>query len=930
LALALAFASLLAQAQDTVANADVGARLDDCNAPTHARVTVGTPPGAPTEARALWLNATQLQWPGMQASHDTRWRLHHSARGIVQATVGQTVQGADGAVTLTPSQDALDTTTADKFKHLKEGVRLGLPSTATGEAVPTLQDLLRRSTVLTEEDAQGLVLAATLVQTPGALDAAYAAATTAPELGATVRATHTTWRLWAPTARRVLLCTYPNADAPSTALSTLQRDGATGVWQTQLPHGGAPSVQARGTAHTYTYLVEVFTPSAGWVVNRVTDPYALGLTRDSQRSVAVDLDAPALQPHGWHTMPVSQRVKTPTDMVVYELHLRDFSITDRSVPARDRGKYLGFTHPNSRGMQHLRKLSQAGVTDVHLLPVFDIASVPEQGCVSTLGEVGKTAPDSPTPQALVKAAAGRHCYNWGYDPLHFTAPEGSYASQPNDAGQRILEFRRMVMALRRAGLRVGMDVVYNHTSASGQHPQSVLDRIVPGYYHRLNDAGAVERSTCCDNTATEHTMMGKLMVDSLRVWATQYGIESFRFDLMGHQPRALMLQAQADLKRATGRDMPFIGEGWNFGEVANDARFVQATQTRLNGTGIATFNDRGRDAARGGGCCDDAEGLATRQGWLNGLHANPNDQAKGTREATRDKLLQANDLLRVSLAGSLRGVRFENHRGEQQSMDAVDYAGQPAAYAAQPGEVVNYVENHDNQTLFDVNAFKLPLATSREDRARVQVLGTALVLLAQGVPYLHAGQELLRSKSLDRNSFASGDRFNQLDWSLRSNHFGEGLPPESENGTTWPLMKPLLAARDRIAPTPPQIRDTRDATLALLRVRASSSLFRMTTADDVQKRLRFFNAGPSQEPTVLAFHLDGRGLKGANFKDVVVVMNADTRAHTVSSPAWVGQRLDPHPTWAALVDSMRHRAKFRSATGTWLVPQRSVAIWVAR
>ena len=180
-------------------------------------------------------------------------------------------------------------------------------------------------------------------------------------------------------------------------------------------------------------------------------------------------------------------------------------------------------------MRHLRALAEAGITDVHLLPVFDFATVPERDC----DPAGDAAHD---------------CFNWGYDPVHFNAPEGSYAS---DAGRiaRIVEFRRMVQALHDASLRVGMDVVYNHTMAAGQAPWSVLDRIVPGYYHRLDATALATRSTCCANTATEHRMMAKLMRDSVVLWATQYGIDSFRFDLMGHQPRAAMEDLQRALRR---------------------------------------------------------------------------------------------------------------------------------------------------------------------------------------------------------------------------------------------------------------------------------------------------------------------------------------------------------------------------------------------
>ncbi|HZF79947.1 MAG TPA: alpha-1,6-glucosidase domain-containing protein, partial [Rubrivivax sp.] len=579
-------------------------------------------------------------------------------------------------------------------------------------------------------------------------------------------------------------------------------------------------------------------------------------------------------------------------MVVYELHLRDFSANDASVHPAQRGKYGAFSQSASRGMQHLAAMARAGVTDLHLLPVYDLATVPERGCTTPQPS---GAPDAEDQQALVMAGAAADCFNWGYDPFHFNAPEGSYASDANDGAVRIIEFRRMVQALHRSGLRVGMDVVYNHTTASGQKPRSVLDRIVPGYYQRLDTKGQVETSTCCDNTATEHLMMAKLMIDSAVIWARDHHIDSFRFDLMGHQPRAAMEKLQRAVNAATGRHIHLIGEGWNFGEVADGKRFVQASQQSLNGSGIASFSDRGRDAARGGGCCDNAQATLQRQGWLNGLVHDPNVHAN----AEPVELLRAADMLRVGLAGTLRSYRMTTHDGSVKRLDEIPYgddaARQGAGFASQPGEVVNYVENHDNQTLFDINVLKLPQGTSREDRARVQVLGLALTAFSQGVAYFHAGVEMLRSKSGDRNSFDSGDWFNRIDWTFSDNGFGSGLPPKSDNADFWPALKPLLADTANIKPTPAEIVFTRDAFFDLLKIRASSSLFRLTSAEDVQSRLAFHNTGPGQQPAVLVGLLDGRGLPGAGFAELLYVLNAHKQAQELRLPALQGRRYRLHP-----------------------------------
>jgi pullulanase len=488
----------------------------------------------------------------------------------------------------------------------------------------------------------------------------------------------------------------------------------------------------------------------------------------------------------------------------------------------------------------------------------------------------------------------------------------------------VLEFRQMVASLHRTGLRVGMDVVFNHTFSAGQHAQSVLDRIVPGYYHRLDAQGAVERSTCCDNTATEHRMMAKLMTDSVLHWARAYHVDSFRFDLMGHQPRAAMERLRDEVEAKVGRKVQLIGEGWNFGEVANGARFVQASQLSLNGSGIGTFNDRLRDAVRGGAAGDSGAALVAHQGWINGLGYDPNGRA-----APGAALSSAADLVRAGLAGSIRDYPLQVADGRTLRLDAIDYNGQPAGYASEPGEVVNYVENHDNQTLFDANVFKLPAGTTSADRARVQVLGMATVALAQGVAYFHAGIDVLRSKSLDRNSFESGDAFNRLDWTYRDNGFGAGLPPAPDNGKDWDLMRPLLAD-PAIKPTSADIAFARDAFRDLLAIRASSTLFRLPGSADIRRRLRFFNTGSGQVPTVVAAHLDGRGLDGAGFAGIRYFINVDKVAHTVRDPQAAGLRLRLHPVLRSpeAADKRMAQAVFDAAAGTFSIPARTVVVFV--
>jgi pullulanase len=902
--------------------------LADCDTTEHYTVLQAAPAQAlpaPAEARAVWLDGQRLRWPGVSAAPGTRFRLLHSSQGQLQALPGERARGVDHGLTLRAADTPLPPALAERFRWVGAGQAGGVDLALRPADRAGLPRWLRGQLLLVQEDRAGRVLQATAVQVAGALDALYAPAAQVTDLGAYPQPGRTTFKLWAPTAQDVTLCLYPDGHASAGQLLPLRRDARTGVWSASAArdlHG-----------HTYLYLVDVYVRGLGRVRQRVTDPYAVSLNADSRRAAVLDLDRADLKPADWDSAQPPTRVQHNTDMVVYELHVRDFSRDDPKVPAALRGKYGAFALPDSAGLQHLKALSQAGVTDVHLLPVFDLATVPEEACVSPPAEALKAAPDSPQQQAAVQAVAARDCFNWGYDPLHYTAPEGSYASNAADPAVRVREFRAMVMGLHALGLRVGMDVVYNHTSASGQHLNSVLDRIVPGYYQRYNAQGGVENSTCCDNTATENLMMAKLMVDSAVVWARDYRIDGFRFDLMGHQPRAVMEGLQKAVNAAARRPVQLLGEGWNFGEVADGARFVQASQLSLNGSGIATFSDRARDAIRGGSAGDNGLAQMQRQGYISGLQYARNATVRQEPQALRAELLRSADLVRLALAGTLRTYSFTTHTGEVRRGEQIDYAGQPAGYASQPGEVVNYVENHDNQTLFDALVFKLPADTTPEDRARVQTLGAALNAFSQGVAYFHAGQDVLRSKSMDRNSYDSGDHFNRLDWTLQDNGFGAGLPPERDNGTSWPLMKPLLAQAHQLKPTPELMRWTRDAFLDLLRIRNSSSLFRLRTADEVQARLTMHNTGPTQQPTVIAATLDGRGHAGAGFSELLLLVNVDTQARTLPLPALQGRAYTLHPVHLARTAADRRPAdlaRWDAGTGTATVPARTAMVYVLR
>jgi pullulanase len=886
------------------------AALDDCNAPDFQRVLHPSPTKA-IDAHAIWFSSAIIRWPGVTA--DNHFRIHFSERGQIVVNVGEKVRGADGSVALQLRKPTLPTALAERFKYVTAGATLELVKVSAQQR----RSLHRKQLLLVREDALGNVLDATALQSPGALDDLYAKAAQIDGLGVSVNRKHSTFKLWAPTAQHVSLCIFRDGWAPAARIESLQFNGVSSVW--------ARNADAALAGYYYTYLVDVYVNGVGVVRNRVTDPYSISLSADSKRSYIANIDDTHLQPAGWSEHKLNNRVKHATDMTIYELHVRDFSMNDATVAAGQRGKYAAFTELHSNGMKHLRALSDAGLTDVHLLPVFDFATVPESNCTSPAIS-GNTNGESQ--QTAIIASKDTDCYNWGYDPYHFNAPEGSYSSDAMKAAKRIVEFREMVLALNAIGLRVGMDVVYNHTAASGQREKSVLDRIVPGYYHRLNAEGKVETSTCCDNTATEHMMMAKLMSDSVILWAKHYRIDSFRFDLMGHQPRAVMEKLKARLKAETGRDIQLIGEGWNFGEVENGKRFVQASQLSLNGSGIGTFSDRGRDAARGGGYGDNAEALVKNQGYLNGLVSDPNSLA--ARDRSKADLLRTADMIRVGLAGSIRDYTMRSYRDELIPLEKIYYNGAPAGYVTQPDEVVNYVENHDNETLFDINAYKLPLNTSGEDRARMQILGVALTAFSQGVPYFHAGIDTLRSKSMDRNSYDSGDWFNRLDWTYQDNYFATGLPRKDDNGSNWSVITERLASLS-IKPLPEHIAWTRDAFRDLLRIRTSSSLFRLRTADDVKKRLRFYNAGAQQTATTIIAHLSGAEYPDAMFRDVVYLINVDKVRQSITVSELIDLPLSLHPVHERGADKrVSAEASFDVASGRFNVPARSAVVFVRK
>jgi pullulanase-type alpha-1,6-glucosidase len=882
------------------------------------------------EQRAYWVSADTVLWAGADDPAAT-YRLHHSPTGGLALTDS----GVSGdSLVLTPG--TADPALLDKFPHLRDLPALKLSAADAAAA----GELLRGQVAVAATASDGTLADATGLQIPGVLDDLYAAAAAAAKLGPIWNGGAPTLSLWAPTATEVSLQLFASGDPDAAATTVaMTRDDASGVW--------TAAGDATWANQFYVFDVKVYVPSEDAVVtNTVTDPYSLSLSINSQRSQIVNLADDSLKPDGWDTLgkPPIQR---PEELSLYELHVRDFSLNDPGVPAELRGTFEAFTVDGSSGMQHLQSLADAGLGAVHLLPSFDFATVDEDRSTWQQPDPAALAalpPDSPEQQAAVSATAASDGFNWGYDPWHFTAPEGSYSTDPN-GGARVVEFRDMVGSLNDAGLRVVMDVVYNHTNAGGQDPKSVLDRVVPGYYHRLDDTGAITDSTCCANTAAEHAMMEKLMIDSVLTWAREYKVDGFRFDLMGHHPKSTMLKLRAELDKLTlsadgvdGTSIYLYGEGWNFGEVADNARFEQATQRNMAGTGIGTFNDRLRDAVRGGGPFDDGDALVLNQGVINGLWYDPNELVTSsgpTTEAQRNKLLLSADQIRVGLTGNLAGYTFVDRTGATVSGSQVDYNGSPTGYTSDPQENIVYVAAHDNQTLFDINQFHNPLSTSMDDRVRAQNMGLDFTVLAQGVPFVHAGEELLRSKSMDRDSFNSSDWFNTLDFTGQTNNWGVGLPVAEKNEPSWPLMAPRLAD-PALRPAPAHIAATSTHLEEMLAIRSSSPLFSLGAAAEVQERLKFANTGPGQIPGLIVMTLDDPGAAplatgdlDADADRIAVLFNPTDEPITSAVDGWSGAAdVTLHPVLAGSADAVVRTSSFDAATGTFTVPARTTAVFV--
>ncbi|CAH9098703.1 unnamed protein product [Cuscuta epithymum] len=872
--------------------------------------------------RAFWVNRSIIAW-NVDIEDDACYL--YASRDAKLSLTDDEIQGYDLKMKLEGGDDRLPEYLAKRFPHIRDYKTFKVPQPLDCENILKCQLAVA---ILTSD---GKCKCATGLQLPGIIDELFSY--TGP-LGAVFSCQAISLYLWAPTATVVRAFIYRNLSDVH-PFDIIELKETHGVWVATL------SRDREG--YYYAYEVCVYHHTTLQIEKSLTcDPYSRGLSADGKRTLLVDLECDYLKPEGWDNLGNEKPdVLSTSDISIYELHIRDFSANDHTVHPDFRGGYLAFTLQDSAGVLHLKRLSAAGITHIHLLPTFHFAGVDDEKHKWKHADIEKLKsfpPDSCEQQAIITAIQNEDGYNWGYNPVLWGIPKGSYASNPNGSC-RVMEFRKMVQALNHIGFRVVLDVVYNHLHASGHNDEnSVLDKIVPGYYLRRNNDGSIENSTCINNTASEHFMVERLILDDLMCWAVHYKVDGFRFDLMGHIMKKSMVKAKSLLQslsmEKSGVDGPKIflyGEGWDFGEVANNGRGVNASQFNLYGTGIGSFNDRIRDALLGGS----PFGHPLQQGFATGLFVEPNGHDHGGSAASLHTLAVLKDHIQVGMAGNLKDFVLVNHDGEEaKGSEILSHDGTPVGYTSSPIETINYVSAHDNETLFDILSLKTSMYISIEERCRMNHLATSVIALSQGIPFFHSGDEILRSKSLDRDSYNSGDWFNRLDFSYNSNNWGAGLPPKEKNEQNWPLIKPRLADPS-FEPQKSHIVAALENFCDLLKIRYSSPLFRLRTANAIQERVRFHNVGPSWVPGVVVMSLqDGfEGFPGLTQLDpkysyIVTIINACPVEVLFTTPELCSKSLQLHPVQMNSSDAIVKKSTYDHSTGCFTVPARTTAVFV--
>ncbi len=876
-------------------------------------------------AKAHWLTADTIAWP-IEYDANYSYVLYSDLTAGVTLDKGKLTGGQATSVTLTVDTAGLSTALKTQYPHVAGAKALSVLKLSATDAAKAGNILKGKFFIVKQNKESGLIVNATSLQIAGVLDSLY---TYTNDLGVIWNSGVPTLRVWAPTAKSVMLHLY--ADSTTTVSETVQMvAGEKGTWSVV------------GTADWknkyYLYGIDVYAPSSSKIEhNIVTDPYAISLSMNSTRSQIVDLNDAALLPANWNT--VTKTVAAPEDIVLYELHVRDFSAEDAAIPTNEKGTFKAFANPASNGMKHLKKLADAGLTHIHLLPVFDIVTINEDKSTWLSPTIPATATAaSLAQQAAVGLVREKDGFNWGYDPFNYFVPEGSYSTSP-DGSTRILEFRQMVKALSDNGLRVVMDVVYNHTNTRAR---ANLDGVVPGYYYRLDSIGSAVTDTCggsCPGVATENVMVEKLMIDSLKTWVTAYKVNGFRFDLMGFHTKSNMQKIQSTLQ-AIDPSVYLYGEGWTpWGgeETGVNARGEYATQLTLGNTGIGTFNDRIRDAVRGGAYNTSEagdDGLMVQQGFINGLYYDPNAFVLAsktmTETARKNKLLLSADQIMVSLAGNLADYQLVDRTGVVTTGKNVDYNGAPSGYTKDPQEHIAYAESHDNRPLYDISQYKIPTNTVMADRVRIQNLGLDIVALSQGIPFFQAGMDMLRSKSMDNDSYDSGDWYNAIDFTYETNKWGVGLPGgwHTPNQNNW-ANSIMFLANPALKPTKADVVSTLSHFQEMLQIRKSSPLFRLRTADQINSMVKFHNTGPNQVPGLIVMSIDGTGLiVGAKYTKIVVLFNANDEAQTFAIDSFKDKDMYLHPIQANGSDAVVKTSTYNKATGTFSVPGRTTAVFV--
>jgi len=503
------------------------------------------------------------------------------------------------------------------------------------------------------------------------------------------------FRVWAPTASKVKLLLYDN-DYEGAAYKTVDmKRSDNGTWIKEI------NENLKGKF--YTFQVRI---GERWL-DETPGMWVKATGVNGKRAAIIDMDE--TNPDGWENDKRPELVNF-TDIILYEVHVRDFSVSPNSG-MKNKGKFLAFTEHGTKntvgestGIDHLKEL---GITHVHLLPSFDFASIDE----TKLNE---------------------NKYNWGYDPLNFNVPEGSYSTNPHDPKSRIREFKQMVQSFHNSGIRVVMDVVYNHTFIG---ENSNLDLLVPGYFYRFNaDSTWSNASGCSNETASERPMMRKFIVESVVYWATEYHVDGFRFDLMGIHDIETMNEVRAALDKIDP-SIFIYGEGWTAAAspLPEEERALKKNAKQLEN--IAVFSDDIRDALKG----------SWKHGEIPGF-------------------VSGIDSLEESVKFGIVGAT------QHPQVDYTKLIYSKAPYVNNPTQIINYVSCHDDMCLVDKLNEAKPENTTDEELVRFNKLAQTVVFTAQGVPFIYAGEELYRNKKGIHNTYQSPDSINQINWDNKTQY----------------------------------------------------------------------------------------------------------------------------------------------------------------